>query len=73
MDASNSMLTCLIPIKKITTYHNISFFDRRKFTKPNINVLIEKGCHVIYYELLNALILNMWQDWEAMKNIALKK
>jgi hypothetical protein len=42
MDASNSMLTYLIPIKKITTYHNISFFDRRKFTKPNINVLIEK-------------------------------
>jgi hypothetical protein len=42
MAASNSMLTYLIPIKKITTYHNISFFDRRGFTKPNSNVLIEK-------------------------------
>jgi hypothetical protein len=36
-------LLTLIPIKKIvSTYHNISFFDRRKFTRPNINVLIGK-------------------------------
>jgi hypothetical protein len=36
-------LLTLIPIKKVaTTYHIIKFHDRRKFTKPNINVLVEK-------------------------------
>jgi branched-subunit amino acid transport protein AzlD len=36
-------LLILIPIKKIiTTHHNIIIFDKRKFTRPNINVLIEK-------------------------------
>jgi hypothetical protein len=35
-------LLILIPTKKITTYHNISFFNTREFTRPNINVLIEK-------------------------------
>ncbi len=36
-------LLTLIPIKKIiATYQNISFFDRRNFTRLNIDVLIEK-------------------------------
>ncbi len=36
-------LLTLIPIKKVaTTYHIIKFHDRQKFTKPNINVLVEK-------------------------------
>jgi hypothetical protein len=36
-------LLILIPIKKIiATYQNISFFDRRNFTRLNIDVLIEK-------------------------------
>jgi hypothetical protein len=33
----------LIPIKKVVaTYHVIKFHDKREFTKPNINVLVEK-------------------------------
>jgi hypothetical protein len=36
-------LLTLIPIKKVVaTYHIIKFHDRREFTKPNINVLVEK-------------------------------
>jgi hypothetical protein len=32
-----------IPIKKVaTTYHIIKFHDKKEFTKPNINVLVEK-------------------------------
>jgi hypothetical protein len=40
------MMVCLftlIPIKKIiATHHNINFFNKKKFTRPNINALIEK-------------------------------
>jgi len=33
----------LIPIKKVAaTDHIIKFHDKREFTKPNINVLVEK-------------------------------
>jgi hypothetical protein len=36
-------LLTLIPITKVAaTYHIIKLHDRRKFTKPNINVLVEK-------------------------------
>jgi hypothetical protein len=36
-------LLMLIPIKKVaTTYHIIKFYDKIKFTKPNINVLVNK-------------------------------
>jgi len=36
-------LLTLILIKKITgTYHNISLFNKKEFTRPNINALIEK-------------------------------
>jgi hypothetical protein len=36
-------LLTLIPLKKVAaTYHITKFHDGRKFTKPNINVLIEK-------------------------------
>jgi len=36
-------LLTLILIKKIIgIYHNISFFNRKEFTRPNINALIEK-------------------------------
>jgi hypothetical protein len=35
-------LFILIPIKKITTYHNISFFNRKEFIRPNIIFLIKK-------------------------------
>jgi hypothetical protein len=35
-------LVTLIPIKKIVaTHHNVIFVDRQKFTKSNINFLIE--------------------------------
>jgi hypothetical protein len=46
-------LLMLIPIKKVTTtYHIIKFQYRREFTKPHIDVLVEKGMHLIYYGLL---------------------
>jgi uncharacterized membrane protein len=33
----------LIPIKNFfTTHHSIQFLDKRKFTRPNSNALIEK-------------------------------
>ncbi len=33
----------LIPMKKVfVPHHSIQFLDRRKFTRPNINALIEK-------------------------------
>ncbi len=33
----------LIPIKKVfATHHSIRFLDKREFTRPNINALIEK-------------------------------
>jgi hypothetical protein len=36
-------LLILISIRKVaTTYHIIKFHDKRKFTKPNINVLVDK-------------------------------
>jgi hypothetical protein len=36
-------LMTLIPIKNVaTTYHIVKFHDRREFTKPNINDLVEK-------------------------------
>ncbi len=36
-------LLALIPIKKVVaTYRIIKFHDRRKFTKPNINALVDK-------------------------------
>ncbi len=44
-------LLTLIPIKKVvTTYHIINFHDKRKFTKPNINVLVEKwiSCDLLW-------------------------
>jgi hypothetical protein len=28
--------------KVVTTYHIIKFHDKREFTKPNINVLVDK-------------------------------
>jgi hypothetical protein len=46
-------LLTLIPIKKVaTTYHIIKFHDRKESTKPNINALVKKWIHVIYYGLL---------------------
>ncbi len=44
-------LLTLIPILKIaTTYHIIKFHDRREFTKPNINVLVDKWipCNLLW-------------------------
>jgi hypothetical protein len=44
-------LLTLIPIKKVvTTYHIINFHNKRKFTKPNINVLVEKwiSCDLLW-------------------------
>ncbi len=44
-------LLMLIPIKKVaTTYHIIKFHDRKEFTKPNINVLVEKWilCNLLW-------------------------
>jgi hypothetical protein len=44
-------LLMLIPIKKVVaTYHIIKFHDRRKFTKPNINALVEKWipCNLLW-------------------------
>ncbi len=36
-------LLTLIPILKVVaTYHIIKFHDKREYTKPNINVLVEK-------------------------------
>jgi hypothetical protein len=43
MATNNGILLTLIIIKKVAaTYHIIKFHDRRKFTKPYINVLVDK-------------------------------
>jgi len=36
------LLTLILILKVIATYHIIKFHDRREFTKPNINVLVDK-------------------------------
>ncbi len=44
-------LLTLISIKKVAaTYHIIKFHDRRKFTKPNINALVDKWipCNLLW-------------------------
>jgi hypothetical protein len=44
-------LLTLIPINKVVaTYHIIKFHDIREFTKPNINVLVEKWipCNLLW-------------------------
>ncbi len=54
-------LLTLIPIKKVaTTYHVIKFHDRRDFTKPNINVLVEKW---IPHDLLWTPIILVYNDY----------
>jgi hypothetical protein len=39
MATNNCVFLALISIKKVATYHIITFHDRKKITKPNINVV----------------------------------